>query len=138
MLVAMKVVDVKELDDYIDENEVPFAVCTPPYGVTSNRQQRFLDKYYDKITDKKGQASYYCNIINAWKCRESGYKGIKFSDGKVEEIKNYSLEKNDTLRKGYVVTPNFKSGKKINALSLVKQIRLEVEKVKIKVNAQTR
>lgn len=134
MKVLMKVIDVKDLDDYIDEDSVPFAVCTPPYGVTSNRQQRYLDKYYDKVIDKRGWVSYYCNIVNAFKCRDKGYTQIKFPDGKEEIIKNYSLERNKVVRNGYVVVPYFKSGNKIDSFSLVKMIRLDVEDIKDQVN----
>ena len=138
MLVTMKAISVNELDDYIDNSEVPFAICTPPYGVTSNRQQRFLEKYYDKVVDKRGWVSYYCNIINMKKCRASGFDKIKFADGRVENIKDYRVVRNSKLRNGFVVAPRFSSGSRIDALSLVKQIRLEVEKVKTQVNAIAR
>jgi len=138
MLVTMRAIDVKELDDYIDNGEVPFAICTPPYGVTSNRQQRFLDKYYDKVVDRRGYVSYYCNIINAKKCRASGYNKIQFADGRIEDIKDYKLVKKSKLRNGFIVAPRFESGNRIDALSLVKLVRLSVEQVKTRVNAVAR
>lgn len=134
MKITMNVIDVRELDDYIDGGVVPFAVCTPPTGVTSNRQMRYLQKYYDLIVDKRGWATYYCNIINAWKCREIGYKTIKFADGREENIKDYTLEKNSKAHNGYLVVSYFNSGNKIDSLNLVKMIRLEVENIKKSVN----
>lgn len=134
MDILMKVIDVRELDDYIDDGVVPFAVCTPTTGVTSNRQVRYLEKYYDLVVDKRGWATYYCNIINAWKCKEVGYKSIRFNDGKEEQIKDYSLERNDEAHNGYLVVSYFNSGNKIDSLNLVKMIRLDVEDIKKTVN----
>ena len=134
MNIVMNVIKVNDLDDYIDESIVPFAVCTPPYGVTSNRQKKYIEKYYDKIVDKRGWVSYYCNIVNADKCKQMEYKNIKFKDGKEEKIKGYSLEKNEKIKNKYTVISHFESGNKIDSLALVKLIRLDVEKVKKEVN----
>ena len=137
MKVVMGVIDVKELDDYIDSNSVPFVVCTPPTGVTSNRQQRYLEKYYDKVVDRRGWVSYYCNIINAWKCRSSGFQSIQFPDGQVDQIKKYKLERNVKTNNRYLVVPQLTSGKKVDSLSLVKMIRMSTEKMKKQVNMVT-
>jgi len=135
MKITMDVIDVKDLDDYIDANTVPFAICVPQTGVTSNRQLKYIEKYYDEVVDKKGWKSYYCNIVNAWKCREVGYKTIKFKDGKEENIKDYNLERNKRAFNGYLVETFFTSGNKINSLDLVKMIRLDVEKIKKQINS---
>ena len=49
MKIQMQVVDSKILDGYIDENIVPFAVCVSTKSTLSKRQQRFLEKYYDRV-----------------------------------------------------------------------------------------
>ena len=138
MQVTMRVIDVKDLDDCIDNGEVPFAICTPPSGVTSNRQQRFLDKYYDKVVDRKGWVSYYCNIINARKCRACGYKKMKFANGNEEKIKDFRLARKESVRNGFVVVTRFNSGRSMDALSLVKNVRLDVERIKSRVNSVSR
>ena len=134
MKIQMQVVDVKVLDDYIDENVVPFAVCVSVGSAVSKRQQRYLEKYYDKIVDKRGWVSFYCNIINAWKCKEMNYKSIEFADGEEKRIKEYNLEKSESLDGKYVVVPYFSTGEKLDAVSLVKLIRLDVEQMKSKIN----
>jgi hypothetical protein len=134
MKIQMVVIDSKVLDNYIDENVVPFAVCLSINTSLTKRQQRFLEKYYDRVVDKRGWVTFYCNVINAWKCKEMGYKSIEFSDGKEEKIKSYGLEKSKSLDDKYVVVPYFSPDEKIDSVSLVKKIRLEVEKLKNKIN----
>ena len=86
MKIQMIVVDLRVLDNYIDENVVPFAVCVPVGTDITKRQQRFLEKYYDRVVDKRGWISFYCNIINAWKCKEMNYDSslYKHTKGKVD------------------------------------------------------
>ena len=136
MKIQMQVIDARVLDDYIDENVVPFAVCAAAGSGVSKRQQRYLEKYYDKVVDKRGWVSFYCNIINAWKCKEMDYKSIEFADGEEKRIKEYNLEKSDSLDGKYVVVPYFSTGEKLDAVSLVKLIRLDVEQMKSKINKQ--
>lgn len=134
MKIQMQVIDARVLDDYIDENVVPFAVCAAVGSTVSKRQQRYLEKYYDRIVDKRGWVSFYCNIINAWKCKEMDYKSIEFAGGEEKRIKEYNLEKSDSLDGKYVVVPYFSTGEKLDAVSLVKLIRLDVEQMKSKIN----
>lgn len=134
MKIQMQVADVKTLDTYIDENTVPFAVCASTGENISKRQQRFLEKYYDRVVDKRGWVSFYCNIINAWKCRDMGYKAIEFPDGEEKKIQQYNLEKSESLNGKYVVVPYFKTGDKIDAVSLTKMIRLKVADMSKKLN----
>lgn len=134
MKIQMQVVDAKSLDDYIDEDIVPFAVCASAESNISKRQQRYLEKYYDRVVDKRGWISFYCNIINAWKCRDMGYKSIEFPDGEEKRIQAYNLEKSPSVDDKYVVVPYFSTGEKMDSISLVKMIRLEVEQMKNKIN----
>lgn len=134
MKILVDVINIEDLDDYIDNNVIPLAVCTPMSGVTSKRQNNFLTKYYDKVEDKRGWISYYCNVINANKCREMGYKEVKFADGKEEKIIGFELEECEKVDDKYIPVPNFASGKKIDVFSLVKMIRLKVESIKKEVN----
>lgn len=134
MKIQMIVIDSRVLDNYIDENIVPFAVCIPVGADLSKRQQRFLEKYYDRVVDKRGWVSFYCNIINAWKCKEMGYESIEFADGTEEKIQTYGLEKSRSLDYKYVVVPYFSQEEKMDSVELVKKIRLEVEKMKNKIN----
>lgn len=134
MKILMQVTDVKTLDGYIDDNAVPFAVCVPSGCNISKRQQRFLEKYYDRVVDKRGWVCFYCNIINAWKCRDNGYKTIEFPNGVEEKIQQYNLERNASLNGKYVVVPYFKSGNKIDAVSLTRLVRLKVADMSKKLN----
>ena len=134
MKIQMIVVDLRVLDNYIDEHVVPFAVWVPVGTDITKRQQRFLEKYYDRVVDKRGWVSFYCNIINAWKCKEMGYDSIEIADGSEEKIKAYGLEKCKSLDYKYVVVPYFSQEEKMDSVELVKKIRLEVEKLKNKIN----
>lgn len=134
MKIQMLVVDSKTLDGYIDENIVPFAVCASSSSTISKRQQRFLEKYYDRVVDKRGWVSFYCNIINPWKCKDVGYKSIEFADGEEKRIQEYNLEHSDSVDGKYVVVPYFSTGEKIDAVSLVKMIRLQVSELLNKIN----
>lgn len=133
MKVMMNVIDVSDLDEYIDEKTVPFTVCVPTSGVTSKRQLKFLDQYYDKVVDKRGWISYYCNIVNPRKCLDNDYTSIQLNNGFEKDIKTYKLEKNEKTN-GYVVSYGFKNNEKMDAISLIKTIRLDVETVKKSVN----
>lgn len=132
MKIQMQVVDVKMLDNYIDDNIVPFAVCASTESTISKRQQRYLEKYYDRVVDKRGWISFYCNIINAYKCRDMGYSSIEFPDGKEKRIQAYNMEKDSYGN--YEVVSYFSTGEKMNALSLTKIIRLDVEQMKNMIN----
>lgn len=134
MKIQMLVIDVRTLDNYIDEDIVPFAVCVSTKSNITKRQQRFLEKYYDRVVDKRGWVSFYCNIINAWKCKEMDYISIEYPDGTEEFIQEYNLEHCDSLDGKYVVVPYFKSGNKIDVLSLTKMIRLDVVDVINRIN----
>lgn len=136
MKIKMTVVDFKMIDGYIDARIVPFAVCVAAGSEITKKQQRFLEKYYDRIVDKRGWVSFYCNIINPWKCKDMGYESIEFSDGSVEEIKGYSLEENASVDDKYVVVQCFNKEKQFDSVSLVKLIRLDVEKMKNKINGK--
>ena len=130
MKIKMEVVDAKSLDNYINGKTVPFAVCVTSKETLSKRQQIFLEKYYDRVRDKRGMDSYYCNVINAWKCKGMGYESIEFPNGENKAIKAYNLEKNTSVDGRYVVTPYFSRTDKMNAIDLIKMVRLEIEKVK--------
>lgn len=134
MKILVDVINVDDLDDYIDNNIIPLAVCTPKSGVTSKRQNNFLTKYYDKVVDKKGWVSYYCNVTNANKCRDMDYKEVRFADGNEEKIIGFELEECQYVDNKYIPVPNFASGKKLDVFSLVKMIRLKVEDIKKEVN----
>ena len=138
MKILMDVIRARDLDDYIDSDIVPMAVCVPQSGVSSS-QQEFLDKYYDKVVDKRGWISYYCNVINPQKCRECGYESIMETNGKEEVIKDFGLKKIDSVGAKYVVAVIYDSGKTLTGLDLVKKVRLETEYMKKQVNkAKTR
>ena len=134
MKIQMQVVDSKILDGYIDENVVPFAVCVSSSSTVSKRQQRFLEKYYDRVVDKRGWVSFYCNIINPWKCKDCGYSSIEFPDGEEKRIQEYNLEHSESVDGKYVVVPYFSTGEKIDAVSLVKIIRMQVVELANKLN----
>ena len=134
MKIQMEVINSDNLDNYIDKKIVPFVVCAPKDVPFSKKQQRFLEKYYDKIVDKRGWVSFYCNIINAWKCKDMNYNSITFSNGKEEIIQDYNLEPHKSVGNKYIVVLYFKSGETIDSITLVKKIRLDVEKVKKKIN----
>lgn len=134
MNIIMDVIGISELDGFISKKVIPFVVCVPKDEKVSKKQQACLDKYYDLVMDKRGWPSYYCNIVNAYKCNDMGYKNIKFSDGREETIKNYSLERNESIENKYLVTSHFNSGNAMNSLELVKLIRLKVEDVKKEIN----
>lgn len=136
MKIKMTVIDFKMIDGYIDARIVPFAVCIASGSEVSKKQQRFLEKYYDRIVDKRGWVSFYCNIINPWKCKDMGYESIEFSDGTVETIQSYALEENASVDDKYVVVQCFNKEKKFDSVSLVKLIRLDVEKMKNKINGK--
>jgi len=133
MKILMDVSGVRELDDYIDSDIVPMVVCTPQSGVSSS-QQEFLDTYYEKVVDKRGWTSYYCNIINANKCREGNYESVMETNGKEEFIKDFGLKKIDSIGVKYVVAICYNSGKIIDGIQLVKKVRLKVETKKKQVN----
>ena len=134
MKVLMDVSGVRELDDYIESNTVPMIVCTPPSGVNSRAQQKFLDKYYDKIVDRRGWSSYYCNIINAGKCRDMNYETIMQTSGKEEKIRDFGLKKSAAVKGKYIVAVRYQSGKIVDGVSLVKTVRLKAETKKKQLN----
>jgi hypothetical protein len=134
MKILMDVIDCKQLDGYIDEEVVPFAVCASVNSTISKRQLRFLEKYYDRIVDKRGWVSFYCNVINAWKCREMNYKSIEFSDGEEKRIGAFNLEPSESLGGKYVVVPYFATGENIDSISLVKMVRLKVAEMNNHIN----
>ena len=134
MKVLMDVSGVRELDDYIDANIAPMIVCTPSSGASSSAQQKFLDTYYDKITDRRGWTSYYCNIINAGKCRDMNYESIMRTSGKEDKIKDFGLRKSAAVRGKYIVVIRYNSGKIVDGVSLVKSVRLKAETKKKQIN----
>ena len=134
MKIQMQVTDVKTLDHYIDESVVPFAVCVSQGQNVSKRQQRFLEKYYERVVDKRGWVNFYCNIINPWKCREMGYKSITLPSGEEKNIQRYNLERSASLNGKYVVVPYFKTGEKIDAVALTRMVRLKVADMSKKLN----
>ena len=136
MKIQMKVIESKSLDGYIDDQVVPFAVCLDSDFKLSKRQQSYLEKYYDKVVDRTGKATYYCNVINAWKCKDMGYSSIKFADGSEKTIRAYNLERNSSVGGKYVVVPHFSRTDKINAVELTKMVRLDVERIRGRVQAQ--
>ena len=136
MKIQMKVSESKSLDGYIDDQVVPFAVCVDPDFKLSKRQQSYLEKYYDKVVDRAGKATYYCNVINAWKCKDMGYSSIKFADGSEKTIRAYNLERNASVGGKYVVVPHFSRTDKINAVELTKMVRLDVERIRGRVQSQ--
>ena len=135
MKIEMKVTDARSLDSYINNKVVPFVVCIDENVKMTKMQKSFLEKYYDKVVDKRGWVSYYCNVINAWKCREMGYTSIVFPDGKEKSIRAYNLEKSPSAGGNYVVVPYFSRQDKISSVELTKLIRLEVENVKTRLNS---
>jgi hypothetical protein len=137
MKIKMEVIDAKTLDNYINGKTIPLAVCVTEKESLSKKQQIFLEKYYDRVRDKRGIDSYYCNVINAWKCKDMGYESIEFPNGENKQIKAYNLEKHPSIGNKYVVTPYFSKTDKINAIELIKTVRLEVEKVKVPVKVVT-
>lgn len=132
--IQMEAVETRLLDNYIDEDVVPFAVCASANSKISKRQQRYLEKYYDRVVDKGGRTTFYCNVMNAWKCRDMGYKSIEFPNGDVKAIKQYNLEKNDLAGGKYVVVSYFSQEDKIDSISLAKMVRLKVEEMKATLN----
>lgn len=135
MKIQMKAIGSKSLDGYIDNEVVPFAVCMDSDFKISKRQQSFLEKYYDKVVDRGGKVTYYCNVINAWKCKDMGYSSIKFADGSEKTIRAYNLEKNPSVGGRYVVVPHFSRTDKINSIELTKMVRLDVERIKGRVQS---
>lgn len=133
MKILMDVSGIRELDDYIDSNIVPMAVCTPQSGVSS-RQQEFLDKYYEKVVDKKGWTSYYCTVISANRCREGNYESVMETNGKEQEIKDFGLKRLDSIGMKYAVVVRYASGKTETGVELVKKVRLKVETKKKQLN----
>ena len=133
MKILMDVSGVRELDDYIDSDIVPMAVCVPSSGATVS-QQTFLDKYYEKVVDKRGWTSYYCNVINANKCRDGNYESVMDANGKEEKIEKFGLKKLDSIGMKYAVVVKYDSGKTIDGVELVKKVRLKVETKKKQIN----
>lgn len=128
MNINMEVIDSSKLDYYIDDgSEIPFTVCVPLGMAVTRRQQAFLERYYDRVEDRKGRETYYCNIINAWKCKSMGYNSITFGNGKKEYISGYKFTKKNGK---YVLYPCFRSGRGMDAVSLVAKVRLLAAKTK--------
>ncbi len=132
MKIMMSVIESKDLEKYINDGIVPFAVCPSIEGISA-KQRKVLEKYYNKVTDQRGIDSYYCNIIDPYKCRDNGYDSIEFANGN-KKIKGYSLEKNRQMGNKYVVTIYFGANDKTNALELTKKNRLKVANLKKKIN----
>ena len=135
MNISMKAIDVKDLEEYIEKDSVPFAICVSKNGVPSKLLLPYLEKYYDKVVDRKGRTTYYCNIINPFKCRDKGYDTITLSNGKIEKIEKFTLRKHKTLKK-FVVVSHLGSGAKLDAVSLTKTVSLNVQDVKKQVNGE--
>lgn len=133
MKILMDVSGVRELDDYIDSDVVPMAVCVPSSDVSSN-QQEFLDKYYEKVVDKRGWISYYCNVISVAKCRSGNYESIVETNGKEEKIEGFGLKRLDSVGAKFAVLVKLSSGKTIDGVNMVKKVRLKVETKKKQVN----
>ena len=133
MKILMDVSGVRELDDYIDSDIVPMVVCVPQSGVSFNQQQ-FLDKYYEKVVDRRGWISYYCNVISANKCREGNYESIMETSGKEQIIKDFGLKKLDSIGMKYAVVVRYDSGETIDGVELVKKVRLKAETKKKQMN----
>lgn len=123
MNINVEVVEFSELDNYIDGTEIPLAIWLPNGAMVTRKQQAFLERYYERIVDCKGRPTYYCNIINAWKCKSMGYNSITFGNGKKEYISDYKFTKKDGK---YVLYPCFRSGNGMDVVSLIKNVRLNV------------
>lgn len=135
MNISMKAINISELGEYVEKDVLPFAICVPNQGVPSKLLLPYLEKYYDKVEDRKGRICYYCNVINAFRCRNKGYESITFADGNVEKIDKLTLRKHKALRK-FVVVTHLSSGKAMDSVSLVKTVRLSIEDVKKQVNGE--
>lgn len=135
MNISMKAIDVNQLGEYIEKDCVPFAICVPKAGVPSKLLLPYLEKYYDKVVDRKGRTCYYCNVINPFKCRFKGYETITLENGKTEKIEKFTLRRSKALKK-FVVVSHLGSGTKMDAIALTKTVRLSVEDVKKKVNGE--
>ena len=134
MKVAMKVVKSSELIAQIESGVVPFAVCTSSTEVISKRVQNYLDQYYCENIDQRGWKSYYCHIINAWKCKAMGYESIVFEDGKESKIKGYKLDSCLPLKGKKVVVTCLADGQKLPSTLLAKKVRLKVAETKKTLN----
>ena len=132
-LLVDEVIGSNGLDDYMGTDFLPMVVCVPREGV-SDSQQSFLNEYYEKVVDKKGLVSYYCNIINPWKCRNCNYESIVEDSGKEYEIRNFKLKKLDAVGGKYVVVMKCDEGQTMDAVKLVKKVRLKVERKKKQLN----
>ena len=132
MNISMEAIDIDQLGEYIEKDSVPFAICVPNTGVPSKLLLPYLEKYYDKVVDRRGRICYYCNVINAFKCRNKGYETITLENGKTEKIEKFTLRKSKVLKK-YVVVSHLSSGEKLDATTLTKTVRMAVENVKNKV-----
>lgn len=135
MKVLMDVSGIRELEDYINSDTIPMVVCPNPNVEISDEQRVFLEKHYDKIIDKRGWVSYYCNVINAGKCRDMKYESIMQPNGKEEVIKDFGLQRSHALRGKYVVVVRYQSGKTIDGVSLIKSVRLKTETKKKQMNS---
>jgi hypothetical protein len=63
-----------------------------------------------------------------------GYNSIEFPDGEEKRIQEYNLEHSESVDGKYVVVPYFSTGEKIDAVSLVKIIRMQVVELANKLN----
>ena len=135
MNIFMKAIDLSQLDEYIERDSVPFAICVENEKNLSKLLLPYLEKYYDKVVDKKGMVCYYCNVINPYKCRSKGYNTITFEDGKIEKIEKFTLRRSKLLNK-FVVVSHLESGDKFDSINLTKKVRLKVEDIKKKINGE--
>ena len=135
MNISMKAISLNELGEYIERDSVPFAICVSKEGVPSKLLLPYLEKYYDKVVDKKGRTTYYCNVINPFKCRGKGYDTITLADGKIEKIEKFTLRKHKALKK-FVVVSHLGSGEQMDSISLTKSVSLSILDTKKQVNGE--
>jgi len=135
MKIAIDVVDNSEkLVKKIESGIVPFAVCLSPTEKVSKRVKSYLDQYYCENIDKKGQRSYYCNFIDPYKCKGSGYGSVVFEDGRESAIRVCNLQPTPALKGKYVVCAHLANGQKFSSVDLTKKVRLKVAKIKKDLN----
>jgi hypothetical protein len=136
MDIWMNVVRYETLAKCKEKNVVPFAVCISKSDVRNKEIDKYIDKYYGIVIDKRGYSCCICNVILADKCRDGDYKNIRMQDKTMKKIKEFKPVKNKQLEGKVIVDIVFSSKEKINSIELVETAINDIERGKILVNEE--